>query len=113
VQQAVPGLQKSVRQVQMSTGLLYEVFVSHDPGNPLLAEAREQARREQLDFPRLERAVRRAAASRPVFRELGQLTPFSLPLYVERVRSQVSTEELSDRVARLQKELFADGHPST
>jgi ATP-dependent Lhr-like helicase len=48
-----PGSRKSMRQLQTSTGLLYEVFRDFDPENLLLDQARREVLDQQLDIQRL------------------------------------------------------------
>jgi ATP-dependent Lhr-like helicase len=44
-------------------------------------------------------------AIRLAYRDLQQPTPFAFPLLVERLREQVSTEQLAERIARMVDEL--------
>jgi ATP-dependent Lhr-like helicase len=44
-------------------------------------------------------------AMRLAYRHLQQPTPFAFPLLVERLREQLSTEQLADRIARMVAEL--------
>jgi hypothetical protein len=40
-----------------------------------------------------------------VFRRLRRWSPFSFPLYVERVRDRIGSESLFDRIAKVQSQL--------
>jgi len=103
--QGFPGQPKSTRQLQASSQLFYEVFRRHDAGNLLLTQAEREVREQELDLGRLRAALARMRAMRPAYRHLQQPTPFAFPLLVERLREQVSTEELADRIARMVAEL--------
>jgi ATP-dependent Lhr-like helicase len=37
---------------------------------------------------------------------IAKLTPFAFPLFVERIRSRLSTEKFEQRLERLQREAF-------
>jgi len=100
-----PGQPKSTRQLQASSGLLYEVFRRYDAGNLLLAQAEREVLEQELDLARLRAALARMRAMRLAYRHLQQPTPFAFPLLVERLREQLSTEQLADRIARMVAEL--------
>jgi ATP-dependent Lhr-like helicase len=103
--QGFPGAPKSVRQLQASSGLFYDVFRKHDPGNLLLTQAEREALEHELEIGRLRRTLERIAAQMVVFVRPPRFTPFSFPLMVERFREEVGTERLDERVQRLLKEL--------
>jgi len=103
--QGYPGQPKSVKQLQASSSLFYEVFRKYDAGNLLLRQASREVLEQELDLARLCAALARMRAMHLEYRHLQQPTPFAFPLLVERLREQVSTEELADRVARMVAEL--------
>ena len=77
----------------------------YDRGNLLLAQADREVLEQELELARLRSALARMRAMRPLYRHLQQPTPFAFPLLVERLREQVSTEQLADRIARMVAEL--------
>jgi ATP-dependent Lhr-like helicase len=99
-----PGAPRSLRQLQASSTLFYEVFRKHDAGNLLLSQADNEVLSQELELQRLEQVLRRMAGQRLELIELKLPSPFSLPLMVERFREQVSTEKLSDRLERILKD---------
>jgi ATP-dependent Lhr-like helicase len=100
-----PGAPKSLRQVQASSSLFFEVFRKYDAGNRLLGQAESEVLSQELDLERLGSTLRKLAAL-PLQRvALKTLSPFALPLMVERLREQLSTEKLKDRLDRM----IADG----
>jgi ATP-dependent Lhr-like helicase len=103
--QGYPGQPKSLKQLQASSQLFYEVFRRYDRGNLLLAQADREVLEQELELARLRSALARMRAMRPLYRHLQQPTPFAFPLLVERLREQVSTEQLADRIARMVAEL--------
>ena len=56
----------------------------------------------QLEHRRLRSALEAMRESRLVLAEVETPTPFSFPIFVERFREQLSTEQLADRVSRME-----------
>jgi ATP-dependent Lhr-like helicase len=96
-----PGSRKSGRQLQMSTGTLYGALRRYDPQHPLLAQAERELLDDQLESPRLRRALERLGAARRVTTAPRRVSPFAFPLFVDRMAAKLSTETLEQRVARL------------
>lgn len=103
--QGHPGQQKSARQLQASSGLFYEVFRRHDSGNLLLAQAEEEVMLQELELDRIRAALKSMSASRLALTRPKKPTPFAFPLIIARLREKVSTEKMSDRVARMLADL--------
>ena len=102
-----PGAPKSVKQVQASSGLFWEVFRKYDAGNRLLTQAENEVLAQELELTRLAATLERMAGQRLEFVELKVPSPFALPLMVERFREMLSTEKLADRLARILAEAHA------
>jgi ATP-dependent helicase Lhr and Lhr-like helicase len=100
--QGFPGQPKSSRQVQATSGLIYEVFARWDAGNPLLGQAEREVLERELQFSRLAVAMRRLASSPVLLRQTHKPTPFAFPLMVARLREKLTSEKLADRVRRMQ-----------
>jgi len=96
-----PGAPKSLRQLQASSSLFFEVFRKYDAGNRLLGQAEGEVLAQELELSRLRATLERMAAMPLDLVELRAPSPFSLPLMVERLREQLSTEKLKDRLERL------------
>ena len=99
--QGYPGHTPSNRQLQASSGLLYDVFAQYDPDNLLLAQAVREVLERHLDSPRLAKALARLRGSRALLVQPERPTPFSFPLMVEMFREKLTTEALDARVARM------------
>ncbi|MBF6026678.1 ligase-associated DNA damage response DEXH box helicase [Pseudomonas sp. P115] len=100
-----PGAPKSTRQVQASSGLFFEVFKQYDPQNLLLTQAGEEVLRDELDIRRLEETLSHLSALKLDLRLIERPTPLAFPLLVERMRESMSSEKLSERIARMVKDL--------
>jgi ATP-dependent Lhr-like helicase len=103
--QGFPGAAKSMRQVQASSGLFYDVFRKYDPGNLLLTQAEREVLSQELDIARLRHTLERLRERELDLRILERPTPFGFPLLVERFREKLSNESLADRVARMVQNL--------
>ena len=108
ISQTYPGARKTGRQVQINTGLLYDVLREFDPGNLLLHQADREVMERHFEQTRLARAMQRLASSSLRLVRTTQPTPLSLPLIVERVAGQMSSEPLADRIERMQREWELD-----
>jgi ATP-dependent Lhr-like helicase len=108
--QGFPGAPKSMRQLQASSSLFYEVFNKYDPQNKLLDQARREVIERQLEVRRLQRALEDAQTMQVRFKKLARLSPLAFPLWAMWVQAQVSTEQWADRVKRMvaQLEIAAD-----
>jgi ATP-dependent helicase Lhr and Lhr-like helicase len=103
--QGYPGAPKSVKQLQASSSLFYEVFSKYDAGNRLLAQAQREVMEQELDLGRLRQSLGRMRRQEVRYRVLSRPTPFAFPLMVERFREQVTTEQLGARIERMLSDL--------
>jgi ATP-dependent Lhr-like helicase len=102
--QGYPGQPKTNRQVQATSGLIYEVFARWDPKNPLLGQAEREVLERQLEFSRLAEALRRMNATPVLLRQTHKPSPFAFPIMVSRFREKLTNEKLADRVRKMQLE---------
>lgn len=90
--QGYPGQPKTNRQVQATSGLIYEVFARWDAGNPLLGQAEREVLERELEYSRLAKAMQRLSSSPVVLRQPDRPTPFAFPLMVARLREKLTSE---------------------
>jgi ATP-dependent Lhr-like helicase len=96
-----PGQPKSLRQLQASSGLFYEVFRKYDRGNLLLSQAEQEVLSQELEISRLAATLQRMRERSLELVELRHPSPMSLPLMVERFREKLTTESLANRLERI------------
>lgn len=106
-----PGRQKSLRQIQASAGLIFDVLENYEPDHPLLQQSYREVRERMLGEARLRRALERVQAATIHVVDVPRLTPLAFPLFVDRLQQRVSSERLKDRIRRMQvrfEEVLAD-----
>jgi ATP-dependent helicase Lhr and Lhr-like helicase len=103
--QGYPGAKKTAKQIQASSGLFFEVFRQYDPSNALLKQAYDEVLSQELEHERLAQTLQRMQSLPLLIKPLERPTPFAFPLLVERLRERLSSEKLSERVARLVRDL--------
>ncbi|KAG9559398.1 hypothetical protein KCV01_g21516, partial [Aureobasidium melanogenum] len=106
-----PAQSKTLRQLQASSGLLYDVLRRHDPEHPLLWQADREVLDLHLEVRRLRQALVRMSRSTLLWKELPRLTPLSFPLWVERLRGGISADDWQSRVERMRASLEAKADP--
>ena len=99
--QGYPGVNKSVKQLQASSELLYDVFARYDPDNLLLFQAHREVLERQLEQSRLAGALARMSSGPVSVVEVERPTPLAFPLLVDRAREQLTSEKLADRIRRM------------
>lgn len=100
--EGVGRARKSTRQLMISASLLYEVFQRYEPSNLLFRQATREVLENQLEQSRLKRALANMRNSALQIVELTAPSPFAFPIFVERFRQELSSEELASRVARME-----------
>ena len=100
--EGVGRARKTARQLMISASLLYDVFQRYEPGNLLLRQATREVLENQLEQTRLRAALEKMRKSRLRMVELKAPSPFAFPIFVERFREEMSSEALSDRIARME-----------
>lgn len=105
---SLPGrAARTLRQLQASSGLLYDVLRRYDPDHLLLVQAEREVMEYQLDYVLMRDTLadlqgRQVRLTRP-----NSLTPLSFPLWAESIRGHLSTEDWKTRVRRAAETLEA------
>lgn len=105
VHSGYPGQQKSAKNLQASSNLFFDVFTEYDSDNLLLKQSEREVLEYQLETKRMNTALDRIAGCRIVITDPPKVTPLAFPLWVDKLRERVSSETLSDRIARMQSSL--------
>jgi len=101
VDSGTPRRGKSARQLQSSSGLLFDVLEQYDPHNLLLEQSRREVLDAQLEQSQLSESIERMASQTWCIVRPGRHTPLSFPLWAERLQTQtLSTESWQKRIER-------------
>ncbi|MBS1668185.1 MAG: ligase-associated DNA damage response DEXH box helicase [Bacteroidetes bacterium] len=103
--QGYPGEYKKARHLQSSASLLFNVFTEYDKHNLLLRQAYHEVMEQQMEEARLRNMLERIQQSKIIISFPQQLTPFCFPLKVDSMRENFSSEQLEDRVKKMQMQL--------
>lgn len=96
-----PGKAKTNRNLQMSSGLLFDVLKQYEPEHRLLQQAYDEVLTFQLDEQRIRSVLNRINANKIIFKESKKFTPFAFPIMVDRLRDKMSSEKLEDRIRKM------------
>ncbi|GHB28323.1 ligase-associated DNA damage response DEXH box helicase [Mongoliitalea lutea] len=99
--QGYPGKPTKLKHLQSNSSIIYGVFEDYDPDNLLLKQSRREALEMQMDKDSVLNAVQKINQQQIVLKYLGQFTPFSFPILVDRLRASLSSESLEDRIAKM------------
>ncbi|MDP2312952.1 MAG: ligase-associated DNA damage response DEXH box helicase [Pseudomonadota bacterium] len=96
---------RTMRQIQSSTSLLYDVFTRYDPGNLLLLQARREVVEQQFERDRLQSVLARLGGAALECIDTSRPSPLAFPLVVERLAvDAASMETLMDRIERMKRQ---------
>ncbi len=103
---SLPGrAARSLRQLQASSGLLFDVLAQFDNDHILLAQAHREVLDNQLDITRLRDTLMSMATKQLILNQPRTLTPLSFLLWAERIRGSLSNEDWKIRVQRAAEKL--------
>ncbi len=95
------GEQKSLRKMQWSTEVIFNVLRQHEPDHVLMREARRDAVHTFIDIDGALRYVQ-AQQSRPArVRKVDRVPPLSFALYVTKIREALIVEDPREMMERL------------
>lgn len=104
--QGYPGKNIKSRHLQASSGILYKVFEEYEKDNLLIRQSMEEVLTLQLEHSRLFEAIRRISQQEISLKETVKPTPFAFPILVDTFRRQkLTSEQLSDRIRKMQLQL--------
>ena len=109
--QGYPGVNKSVKQLQASSELLYDVFARYDPDNLLLFQAHREVLERQLEQSRLTRALERMGKAEEAKVELARLV--KLGGKVRNLKNHGLEEGVSTRLLIYAAQMIAKGIDAT
>jgi len=101
-----PGQNRTNKHLQMSAGLLFDVFMQYEPDHLLLQQAYDEVLRHQLDESRLRKVLKRIRNQEIIIKYPEHFTPLCFPIMADRLRERLSSEKLADRIMHIQSEKY-------
>jgi ATP-dependent Lhr-like helicase len=97
------GAEKSVKKVQWSAEVIFNVLEQHEPQHVLLREARRDALHGFLDGERAEAFLRDLRDQhRPIrLREVPMVSPLAFGMYATKIREALMVEDPQETLERL------------
>jgi ATP-dependent Lhr-like helicase len=102
--QGYPGKYVKTRQLQASSSLLFTVMSKYEDNNLLIKQAYQEVLTYQLEEVRMREALARIEHQKIVIQHTDRPTPFSFPIMVDRLREQLTSEKLDDRIQKMIKQ---------
>ncbi len=97
----MPGKQVKTKHLQSNSQLLFGVFKDFEPDNLLLQQAYIETFEHQLEEGRLLQSLERINTQKIVWKKCEKPTPFSFPIITDRLREKLTSESLSERIAKM------------
>lgn len=101
IQQNRAGEKRTMKNLQMSASLLFEVFQNYEPEQPLYNQSYDEVRFFQFQESRLLSVLRRLQEMPFEYYKTMRPSPLAFPLIIERIGSLVSSETLQERLQRM------------
>lgn len=107
VPQNQPGKRRTLKNLQTSTSLLFDVFARFEQKNLLYQQSLTEVRLYQFQEERMLKTLRRLEESHFNHRETTRPSPLAFPLIIERLGATVSGASLKERIEKLKKSFQA------
>lgn len=97
------GRRRTLKNLQSSTSLLFDVFERFEVSNLLYQQSLAEVKVYQFQEKRMKETLERLEESHMVYRLLPYPSPFGFPLVIERMSATVSGNSLKERIEKLKK----------
>lgn len=98
-----PGAPAKDKHLLASSSLVFDVFADYDSDNLLLRQAFDEMLDHQLEIGRFQMVLQAIQQAKVVFKHCEKPTPLAFPIMVDRLRERLSSEQLSDRIAKMHR----------
>ena len=102
--QGYPGKFMKTKHLQASSSLLFTVMSKYEDNNLLVKQAYQEVLTYQLEEVRMRKALDRIETQQIIVKKTKKPTPFSFPIMVDRLREQLTSEKLEDRIQKMLKQ---------
>ena len=103
--QGFPGQKIRSRHIQASSALIYQVLEDYDKENLLLKQSLYEALTYELEQDRLIEAIQKMGEQKTMIKNLEHPSPFSFPILAESIRGRYVSENVVERIEKMQLEL--------
>lgn len=103
--QGFPGKRKKNRHLQSSSQLIFNVFKDYEPDSLLYQQTYDEVMTFQLEEARMRNVLDKIRNQHIIISRPAKATPFAFPIIVDRLREKLSSENLTDRIAKMTLEL--------
>ena len=103
IHQNRPGERRTMKNLQMSSSLLFEVFQTYEPEQPLYNQSYDEVRFFQFQESRLVSVLKKLQEMPFEHYRTTRPSPIAFPLIIERIGSLVSSETLQERLLRMKE----------
>lgn len=97
------GRRRTLKNLQSSTSLLFDVFERFEVSNLLYQQSLAEVKVYQFQEKRMKETLERLEKSHLIYRLLPYPSPFGFPLVIERMSATVSGNSLKERIEKLKK----------
>jgi ATP-dependent Lhr-like helicase len=101
IQQNRAGDRRTMKNLQMSSSLLFDVFSAYEPEQPLYHQSYDEVRFFQFQEDRLRGVLEKLSDMPFEHYKTSRPSPLAFPLIIERIGSRVTSETLQDRLQRM------------
>ena len=102
--QGYPGKYVKTKHLQTNGSLLFTVMSKYEDNNLLIKQAYQEVLTYQLEEVRMRQALDRIASQKIVIKATAKPTPFAFPVMVDRLREQLTSEKVEDRIQKMIKQ---------
>ena len=103
VPQNQPGKRRTLKNLQTSTSLLFDVFERYETKNLLYRQSQQEVKTYQFQEERMMNTLERLNNAHYYHKETVRPGPLAFPLIVERLSSTVTSGKIEDRIEKLKK----------
>lgn len=103
IQQNRAGERRTMKNLQMSSSLLFEVFQTYEPEQPLYHQSYDEVRFFQFQEDRLMSVLNKLKDMPFEHYKTSRPSPLAFPLVIERIGSRVSSETLQERLKKMKE----------
>lgn len=101
-----PSEARRSKSVRMSSDLLFDVFKQYDPENLIYQQTLAETTDLDLNFVKLSSALATLSKRELITNHTKKFSPFAFPIFIERLRQQLSSESIEAKIAKLTSQQY-------